>query len=35
LTTASNGYKYRVRITSTGGATTLTSDSATLTVTSA
>ena len=35
LTTASNGYKYRVRITSTGGATMLTSDSATLTVTAA
>ena len=32
LTTASNGYKYRVRISSTGGALTVTSNSATLTV---
>ena len=35
LTTALNGYKYRVRISSTGGALTATSDSATLTVTAA
>jgi hypothetical protein len=35
LTTALNGYKYRVRISSTGGALTVTSDSATLTVTAA
>lgn len=32
LTTASNGFKYRVRISSTGGAATVTSNSATLTV---
>lgn len=32
LTTAANGNKYRVRISSTGGATTVTSNSATLTV---
>jgi len=35
LTTAANGNKYRVRISSTGGATTVTSNSATLTVTAA
>jgi hypothetical protein len=35
LTTALNGYKYRVRISSTGGALTVTSNSATLTVTEA
>lgn len=32
LTTSSNGFKYRVRISSTGGAATVTSNSATLTV---
>jgi hypothetical protein len=32
LTTASNGYKYRVRVSSTGGALTLISNSVTLTV---
>lgn len=35
LTTAANGNKYRVRISSTGGALTVTSNSATLTVTAA
>ena len=35
LTTSSNGNKYRVRINSTGGATTVISNSATLTITAA